>query len=98
MILQRGSSAPEVHHLRPLMMYSSSSRRMRVLILVASDEATSGSVIAQRPSVSGQREKARANAGAALACRSAPGPGIKESNLFPDLAHLANELRARRFG
>jgi hypothetical protein len=46
-ILQRGSGAPEVHHLRPLMMYSSPLRSMRASMLVASDEATAGSVMAK---------------------------------------------------
>ena len=44
--VQRGSSAPLVHHLRPVMTYSSPSRSIRVVMLVASEEATSGSVIA----------------------------------------------------
>ena len=43
---QRGSSAPEVHHFRPVMTYSSPSRSILVVMLVASEEATSGSVIA----------------------------------------------------
>jgi hypothetical protein len=37
--------APEVHHLRPLITYESPSRSMRHSMLVASDEATSGSVM-----------------------------------------------------
>ncbi len=45
--LQRGSPAPLVHHLRPLMTYSSPWRSMRAEMLVASDEATAGSVIAK---------------------------------------------------
>ena len=49
-ILQRGSPAPLVHHLRPLMTYSSPfgpvTRSMREEMLVASDEATAGSVMA----------------------------------------------------
>ena len=44
-IEQRGSPTPEDHHLRPLMTYSSPSRSMRVSILVASEDATAGSVI-----------------------------------------------------
>ncbi len=43
--LQRGSLAPLDHHLRPLMTYSSPSRRMLHSILVASDDATAGSVM-----------------------------------------------------
>ena len=56
-ISQRGSGAPEVHHLRPLITYSSPSRSTRASMFVASDEATAGSVIAKaermRPSSSG---------------------------------------------
>src|SRR5688500_3291192 len=47
MILHRGSPMPEVHHLRPLMTYESPSRVMDDSILVASEEATLGSVIAK---------------------------------------------------
>src|SRR5256885_10955914 len=39
---QRGSPAPEIHHLWPLITYSSPWRSMRVQMLVASEEATSG--------------------------------------------------------
>ena len=46
-ISQRGSGAPEVHHLRPLITYSSPSRSTRASMLVASDEATAGSVMAK---------------------------------------------------
>src|ERR1700737_389324 len=57
-ILHRGSPAPDDHHLRPLMIYCSPSRLMLVSILVASDDATAGSVIrnAERisPSISGR--------------------------------------------
>src|SRR3954451_21540125 len=41
----RGDIAPDVHHLRPLTTYSSPSRSIRVAMLVASEDATSGSVI-----------------------------------------------------
>ena len=58
-ISQRVSAMPVIHHLRPLMTYSSPSRRMTVWMLVASEEATSGSVIAYAerifPSLSGSR-------------------------------------------
>src|SRR5579883_97216 len=40
-ILQRGSPAPEVHHLRPFSTYSQPSRTMLAEMLVASEEATS---------------------------------------------------------
>src|SRR5262249_21417449 len=51
-ILQRGSPAPEVHHLRPLSTYSSPSRLMLDSMFVASDEATAGSVIAKQERIS----------------------------------------------
>jgi hypothetical protein len=44
---QRLSRIPEVHHLRPLMTYSSPSRRIFVWMFVASDDATAGSVMAK---------------------------------------------------
>src|SRR5512132_805847 len=43
--LQRGSPAPDDHHFLPLMTYSLPSRRISHWMLVASDEATPGSVI-----------------------------------------------------
>ena len=59
---QRGSPTPDDHHLRPLITYSSRSRRMDVRILVASEDATSGSVIrkAERisPAISGLSQRA----------------------------------------
>src|SRR5712664_2617992 len=51
-ILQRGSPAPEAHHLRPLMTYSSPSRMILASMFVASDEATAGSVIAKHDRIS----------------------------------------------
>src|SRR6476661_3967630 len=45
--LQRGSPIPEVHHLCPLITYSLPSRTIDDSMLVASDEATFGSVIAK---------------------------------------------------
>src|SRR5579864_6959097 len=51
-ILHRGSPAPEDHHLRPLITYSLPSRRMLDSILVASDEATAGSVMAKQERIS----------------------------------------------
>ncbi len=44
-IAQCGLPAPELNHLRPLITYSSPSRRIVHWMLVASDEATAGSVI-----------------------------------------------------
>src|SRR3954451_17156739 len=52
MILQRGSLMPVVHHLRPLMTYSSPSRTIDVEMFVASDDATSGSVMANADLIS----------------------------------------------
>src|SRR5580704_18304206 len=51
-ILQRGSPAPEDHHLRPLIKYSSPSRTMDDAMLVASEEATSGSVMQKQDRIS----------------------------------------------
>src|SRR5580658_9987621 len=50
--LHRGSPAPEDHHFRPLITYSSRSRTMLALTFVASDEATSGSVIEKHDRIS----------------------------------------------
>ena len=51
-ILQRGSPAPDDHHLRPLSTYSSPSRTMLARMLVASEEATSGSVMQKQERIS----------------------------------------------
>src|SRR5215470_8314919 len=51
-ILQRGSPAPEDHHLRPLITYSFPSRRMLDSMFVASEEATAGSVMAKQERIS----------------------------------------------
>jgi hypothetical protein len=50
--LHRGSPAPLVHHFRPLTTYSPPSRVMLARMLVASDDATSGSVIAKHERIS----------------------------------------------
>src|SRR5699024_1657088 len=50
--LQRGSPTPDDHHLRPLITYSSPSLLMLALILVASLEATSGSVMEKHDLIS----------------------------------------------
>ena len=50
--LQRGSPEPDDHHLRPLMTYSPPSRRLVQQMLVASEEATSRSVIAKQERIS----------------------------------------------
>src|SRR5207253_11064121 len=51
-ILQRSRAAPEIHHLRPLRTYSSPSRLMENWMLVASELATSGTVIANAERIS----------------------------------------------
>src|SRR5580704_1944496 len=51
-ILQRGSPAPDDHHLRPLITYSLPSLVMLAPMLVASDDATSGSVIEKQDRIS----------------------------------------------
>src|SRR5258706_13089754 len=54
-ILQRGSPAPDDHHLRPLIKYMPPSRTIELWILVASDDATARSAIVNaeriRPSI-----------------------------------------------
>ena len=50
--LHRESLAPVDHHLRPFMTYSSPSRSIRARMFVASEEATSGSVIAKQERIS----------------------------------------------
>src|SRR5690554_7339140 len=51
-ILQCSFIAPEDHHLVPLMTYSSPSRRISHWMLVASEEATSGSVMEKQERIS----------------------------------------------
>src|SRR5436189_140940 len=51
-ILHRGSPAPDDHHFRPLMTYSSAVRAMLERMLVASEDATSGSVMAKHDRIS----------------------------------------------
>src|SRR6202451_4207989 len=51
-ILHRGSPAPEDHHFRPLITYSSPSRTMPDAMLVASEDATSGSVLDKQDRIS----------------------------------------------
>src|SRR5580693_4701219 len=51
-ILQRGSPAPDDHHLRPLITYWSPSRTILLSILVASEDATHGSVIEKQERIS----------------------------------------------
>src|SRR4029453_10528424 len=49
---QRGSPAPDVHHLRPLIKYSSPLRTMLERMFVASEEGTSGSFMAKQERIS----------------------------------------------
>src|SRR5207244_5332723 len=51
-ILQRSRAAPDIHHLRPLSTYSSPSRLIVSWMLVASELATSGSVMANAGRIS----------------------------------------------
>src|SRR5205823_12935784 len=51
-ILQRGSPAPDDHHLRPLITYWLPSRTILDSMLVASEEATAGSVMAKHDRIS----------------------------------------------
>ena len=61
-ISQAGSIAPDDHHLVPLITYESPSRWIRVAMLEASEEATSGSVMQNAdliaPSSSGLSQRA----------------------------------------
>ena len=75
--LQRGSSAPLVHHLRPVMTYSSPSRSIRVVMLVASLEATSGSVIANDERI------VPASSGSSHSCFCCGVPIRCSSSMFP---------------
>ena len=52
---QRGSPAPEMNHFRPLITYASPLRTMLDRMFVASDEATSGSLIAKHERISPRR-------------------------------------------
>ena len=65
-ILQSGLPTPVDHHLRPLMTISSPSTTAVAAMLVASEEATSGSVIVKaeriRPSSSGSSQRSRCSA------------------------------------
>jgi hypothetical protein len=57
---QAGCAAPVMYHLRPLITHSAPSRRRVAAMLVASDEATSGSVMPgqrTRPSSSGPSQR-----------------------------------------
>src|SRR6266481_5321056 len=72
-ILHRGSPAPEDHHFRPWITYVSPSRRIVAPILVASEEATSGSVMEKHDRIS-QQAAALAIVPSAPLCHNAPAP------------------------
>ena len=55
MILHLGSPAPDVHHFSPLITYSSPSKTAVACMLVASEEATPGSVIPNADLISPSR-------------------------------------------
>lgn len=76
-IVQSGCMAPEMYHLRPEMTYSSPSRRMCVVMLVASEEATSGSVIANAERIS----PASSGSSHCFFCRSSP--NCASTSMFP---------------
>ena len=54
-IAQCGCMAPEMNHLRPLSTYSSPRRSIRSWMLVASEDATAGSVMAKHERISPSR-------------------------------------------
>ncbi len=72
-----GFIAPVIHHLRPLITYSSPSRSIRVAMLVASDEATSGSVIANPERI------LPFSRGSSHRCFCSGEPNIASSSMFP---------------
>lgn len=79
-ILQSGFIAPEMYHLRPVMTYSaepSEDRSMRVVMFVASDEATSGSVIANAERIS------PASSGSSHCFRCCSSPNWVSTSMLP---------------
>ena len=94
-IRQCGCAAPEMNHLRPLTTYSSPSRRIAVWMLVASDDATSGSVIAKHerivPSSSGTSHCSRC-AGVANRCRISMLPVSGALQLKTSEAHITRPM------
>ena len=76
-IAQSGFIAPEMYHLRPVMTYSSPSRSIRVVMLVASEDATSGSVIANAERIS----PASSGSSHCFFCRSSP--NWASTSMFP---------------
>src|SRR3989344_3535673 len=88
----RRAGAPEIHHLRPLITYSSPWRSMRVSMLVASLDATSGSVIAKAerilPSSSGLSQRAVFLVGQARAFVARGGGAIDRQKQVPQPGSL----------
>mmetsp|Transcript_61769 Transcript_61769/g.147051 ORF Transcript_61769/g.147051 Transcript_61769/m.147051 type:complete len:296 (-) Transcript_61769:138-1025(-) len=76
-VLQRGSMAPDVHHLRPFSLYPSPSRAIVEVMFVASDEATSGSVMAKH-----ERAAPESSAGRNRSCCSGV-PYLRMTSMFP---------------
>ena len=72
-----GRIAPLDHHLRPLTTYSSPSLVIRVAMLVASDDATSGSVIEKQDRISASSSGRRY-----CSCWSSV-PNMAISSMFP---------------
>src|ERR1700675_4887363 len=77
MISQRGCVELEVYHLRPLRTYSSPSDLMALAMFVASEDATSGSVIANAERVS------PASSGVSQRCFCASVPKRKIVSILP---------------
>ena len=76
-ILHLGSPAPEVHHFSPLMTYSSPSSTIELEMLVASEEATFGSVIPKADLIS----PASRGSNHSFFCSSVP--YLSRTSIFP---------------
>jgi hypothetical protein len=75
--VQRSRPAPEVHHFRPLMTYSSPSRTIEDWMFVASELATSGSVIEKHERIS------PASSGTSHSCCCDSVPYFARTSMFP---------------
>ena len=73
-IVAFGFIAPVIHHLRPLMTYSSPSRSIRVAMLVASEEATVGLGHRERRADLAVEQRVAATASSARRCRTVRAP------------------------
>ena len=74
---QSGLSTPEVHHFRPLMTSESPSRVMVVAMLLASELATAGSVIAKQDRI------VPSSSGTSHSRCCAPVPNSTSSSILP---------------